>query len=113
MRIPKTALPRVATCFSVGYHASSAQVFGLEDWRSGIKPSRSHYRQSPIAALKAPRKHKATMFKSMAALTLLFIPLVLLPAPIAQAAPRCFPEAAPAISACIDGRIAEFWARNG
>src|SRR5215212_7049790 len=53
------------------------------------------------------------MFKSIAALTLMFIPLVLLPAPIAQAAPRCFPEAAPAISACIDGRIAEFWARNG
>ena len=33
--------------------------------------------------------------------------------PAAQAAPRCFPEAAPAISACIDGPIADFWARNG
>src|SRR3954468_22906009 len=54
------------------------------------------------------------MFKSVAAMTLtcLFAG-ALLPAPIAQAAPRCFPEAAPAISACIDGRIAEFWARNG
>jgi hypothetical protein len=53
------------------------------------------------------------MFKSVVALILMFCPLVLLPAPAAQAAPRCFPEAAPAISACIDGRIAEFWARNG
>jgi len=53
------------------------------------------------------------MFKSIAALSLMFIPLVLLPAPSAQAAPRCFPEAAPAISACIDGPIASFWARNG
>ena len=41
------------------------------------------------------------------------LPLALLPAPPAQAAPRCFPEAAPAISACIDGPIAEFWAQNG
>src|SRR6266568_3087478 len=36
-----------------------------------------------------------------------------LPTPSARAAPRCFPEAAPAISACIDGPIAAFWARNG
>ncbi len=61
-----------------------------------------------------PRKHKATMFKSVAAMTLtFFFPLALLPAPAAQAMPRCFPEAAPAISACIDGPIADFWARNG
>ena len=53
------------------------------------------------------------MFKSITALTLMFIPLVLLPAPIAQSAPGCFPEVAPAISACVDGRIGEFWARNG
>jgi len=53
------------------------------------------------------------MFKSIAALTLIFIPLALLPAPSAHAAPLCFPEAAPAISACIDGPIAAFWARNG
>src|SRR5437762_9586272 len=61
------------------------------------------------------------MFKSVAALTLtcLFAG-ALLPAPAAHAAlpfvrisPRCFPEAAPVISACIDGQIAEFWARNG
>ena len=38
---------------------------------------------------------------------------LLLPAHVAQAAPRCFPEAAPAISACMDGPIAAFWARNG
>jgi len=44
---------------------------------------------------------------------LIFIPLALLPAPSAHAAPLCFPEAAPAISACIDGPIAAFWARNG
>ncbi len=53
------------------------------------------------------------MFKRFVALTLMFIPLALLPAPAALAAPRCFPEAAPAISACIDGPIADFWARNG
>src|SRR5215207_5129751 len=54
------------------------------------------------------------MFKSVAALTLTFLfPLLLLPLPATQAAPRCFPEAAPAISACIDGPIAAFWARNG
>ncbi len=54
------------------------------------------------------------MFKSVAALTLiLLLPLALLPAPMIHAAPRCFPEVAPAISACIDGRIAEFWARSG
>ena len=54
------------------------------------------------------------MFKSVAALTLTFLfPLALLPLPTTQAAPRCFPEAAPAISACIDGPIEAFWARNG
>jgi hypothetical protein len=54
------------------------------------------------------------MFKNIAPMTLtcLFV-LSLLPAPAAYAAPRCFPEAAPAISACIDGSIADFWASNG
>jgi hypothetical protein len=31
----------------------------------------------------------------------------------AQAAPRCFPEAAPAIADCVDGRIALYWQQNG
>jgi hypothetical protein len=31
----------------------------------------------------------------------------------ALAAPRCFPEAGPAITACVDGRIREFWERQG
>ena len=43
--------------------------------------------------------------------TLAFVLIVLaftcLP-PIAQAAPRCFPEA-PDVAACIDGRIRAFW----
>jgi hypothetical protein len=54
------------------------------------------------------------MFNHVAALvsTLLLL-LTLLPTPAAQAAPRCFPEAAPAISACVDGPIAAFWERNG
>jgi hypothetical protein len=42
----------------------------------------------------------------------LLVLLALLPA-AAQAAPRCFPESAPAISDCIDGRIGEFWAQHG
>ncbi|MFL5807210.1 MAG: CAP domain-containing protein, partial [Roseiflexaceae bacterium] len=45
-------------------------------------------------------------------LTLLVL-LALLPAAPAQAAPRCFPEAAPAISDCVDGRLDEFWAQHG
>ena len=54
------------------------------------------------------------MFKRIAAIPLICLfALSLLPAPAAHAAPRCFPEAAPAISACIDGPIADFWARNG
>ena len=54
------------------------------------------------------------MFKRIAAITLIcLLAEALLPAPATQAAPLCFPEAAPAISACIDGPIADFWARNG
>jgi hypothetical protein len=46
-------------------------------------------------------------------LALLLVTLALPPARPAAAAPRCFPEAAPAISDCIDGRIAAFWAAQG
>jgi len=54
------------------------------------------------------------MFKRITAMALSFLLLLAqLPTPVAQAAPRCFPEAAPAIADCIDGPIAAFWARNG
>jgi hypothetical protein len=53
------------------------------------------------------------MFKRIAAMTLICLSAGALPAPAAHAAPRCFPEAAPAISACIDGPIADFWANGG
>jgi hypothetical protein len=43
----------------------------------------------------------------------LLIALNFPPARPAAAAPRCFPEAAPAISACVEGRIAQFWAAQG
>jgi len=43
----------------------------------------------------------------------LAILLVLLPPAPAHAAPLCFPEAAPAISNCIDGRFASFWQQHG
>jgi Cellulase (glycosyl hydrolase family 5) len=43
----------------------------------------------------------------------LLVLLALLPTIPAQAAPRCFPESAPAISDCVDGRIGEFWAQYG
>jgi hypothetical protein len=43
----------------------------------------------------------------------LLVLLALLPAISARAAPRCFPEAAPAISDCVDGRLGEFWAQHG
>jgi hypothetical protein len=46
-------------------------------------------------------------------LILLAVALGLPPASPAAAAPRCFPEAAPAITSCVDGRIAEFWAAQG
>jgi hypothetical protein len=39
--------------------------------------------------------------------------LALFPVVPAQAAPRCFPEAAPSISDCVDGRIGDFWAEQG
>jgi hypothetical protein len=54
------------------------------------------------------------MSKRVVALTLICLFVSgLLPASAARAAPRCFPEAAPQISACIDGPIADFWASNG
>jgi hypothetical protein len=43
----------------------------------------------------------------------LLLLLALLPASPALAAQRCFPEAAPAIVDCIDGRIGAFWAEHG
>src|SRR5262245_10963367 len=43
----------------------------------------------------------------------LLLLLVLLPTAPTLAAPRCFPEAAPAINECIDGRLGAFWAENG
>ncbi|MBA3943087.1 MAG: cellulase family glycosylhydrolase [Herpetosiphonaceae bacterium] len=50
-------------------------------------------------------------------LHILAIPCLLLiflvPTARLQAAPRCFPEAAPAITACIDGRFQGFWERQG
>jgi hypothetical protein len=39
--------------------------------------------------------------------------IALLPAGSAQAAPHCFPEAAPAITDCVDGRIAAYWTQQG
>jgi hypothetical protein len=39
--------------------------------------------------------------------------LGLLPVSTAFGAPRCFPEAGPNITACVDGRIREFWERQG
>jgi hypothetical protein len=53
------------------------------------------------------------MHRLLLTLCLLLVTLGLTPAAPAAAAPRCFPEAAPAISACIDGRIATFWAAQG
>ena len=44
---------------------------------------------------------------------LLALLLGLLPAAPSRAAPRCFPEAGPAITGCVDGRIREFWERQG
>jgi hypothetical protein len=38
---------------------------------------------------------------------------LVLPAPLVSAAPRCFPEAGPAIPSCIDGRIRTFWEQQG
>jgi hypothetical protein len=43
----------------------------------------------------------------------LLLLLTLLPIAPTLAAPRCFPEAAPAIDECIDGRIGAFWAEHG
>ncbi|NNJ09025.1 cellulase family glycosylhydrolase [Chloroflexales bacterium ZM16-3] len=45
-------------------------------------------------------------------LALLIAAVLAIPAP-ASAAPRCFPEAAPAISSCIDGGIRSFWEAQG
>jgi hypothetical protein len=54
------------------------------------------------------------MKRRFLALSLLLLALtVSIPTVRVRAAPRCFPEAAPAISACIDGRIAAFWAEQG
>src|SRR3712207_7759336 len=36
-----------------------------------------------------------------------------LPAGRLYAAPRCFPEAAPAVTACVDGRFRTFWEQHG
>jgi len=44
---------------------------------------------------------------------LLLILLALLPPAVVQAAPTCFPEAAPAITHCIDGRFGAFWQQQG
>jgi hypothetical protein len=41
------------------------------------------------------------------------IAALLLPASQLEAAPRCFPEAAPAIVDCIDGRLRTFWEQQG
>lgn len=38
---------------------------------------------------------------------------LLLPVSQSQAAPHCFPEAAPAITDCIDGRLRTFWEQQG
>src|SRR5215216_5885249 len=49
----------------------------------------------------------------------MLVPLMILamlgwmPAARAQSARRCFPEAAPAITDCIAGRIALFWEQQG
>ena len=53
------------------------------------------------------------MPRLLLALALLLITFALPPARPAAAAPRCFPEAAPVITDCIDGRIADFWAAQG
>jgi hypothetical protein len=53
------------------------------------------------------------MRRLLLALLVALITLSLPPARPAHAAPRCFPEAAPAITACIDGPIAAFWERQG
>jgi hypothetical protein len=50
-------------------------------------------------------------FMKRCILTLLLF--VLLPAIPMRAAPRCFPEAAPAIGDCVDGRIGAFWSQHG
>jgi hypothetical protein len=39
--------------------------------------------------------------------------LLSMPSAAVRAAPRCFPEAAPVIADCVDGRIAAFWEQNG
>lgn len=46
-------------------------------------------------------------------LALLLIAPTVPPATPASGAPRCFPEAAPTISACVDGPIGAFWASQG
>ncbi|HEX9373829.1 MAG TPA: hypothetical protein VF897_22650, partial [Roseiflexaceae bacterium] len=51
--------------------------------------------------------------RMLAAALLLLLALAALPAAAARAAPRCFPDAAPAITDCVDGRIASFWEQQG
>jgi hypothetical protein len=52
------------------------------------------------------------MQKRVCAIVLLVL-LLSIPAVPVRSAPRCFPEAAPVIADCVDGRIASFWQQNG
>jgi cellulase (glycosyl hydrolase family 5) len=64
--------------------------------------------------LHAPRSAANIRALQTLALPLLCVALLGLLSPgVAHAAPRCFPEAAPAITDCIDGRFATYWAEQG
>src|SRR5262245_4006384 len=112
MRIPKK---RAAG----GCHRSRARVScqartGIWDWRLVLR--NAAFSLPPTLnrrAASALESTKDAMSKRIAALTLICLLLLALPpTPAAHAGPHCFPEAAPAISACIDGPIADFWANN-
>ncbi|NJP05083.1 MAG: cellulase family glycosylhydrolase [Chloroflexaceae bacterium] len=53
------------------------------------------------------------MQRYLTMLLLMLVSLTLVPAAPAQAEPRCFPEAAPVIVDCIDGRLRTFWEEQG
>src|SRR5688572_7052100 len=64
--------------------------------------------------LRTPPLRLIARAPQLLALPLLCVALLGLLSPrAAHAAPRCFPEAAPAITDCIDGRFATYWAEQG
>src|SRR3954466_7925606 len=93
-------------------HPDLAQKYYYHRWMTRPAPAIMQLPRT-IFAVWILSEIRNTMRNVILAGLFALLSVSILPAPTAQAAPRCFPEAAPAISACIDGRIAEFWARNG